>query len=359
MASDEDRRVPMLATIATFFIITLTVVVARIWTTLHRQKHLRQKLLRQKHLIAADYIIIIAMVANTISVTLKFVAVGYGFGKHTSAIPDGDIGTISNYLLGSSMAGVITLGLARISTASLFIHIMGRHQRTGWKFAIFCLIIALQILLVAAYGIVQLVQLVRCKEMLTSRSDMYEEQCLGRIQVVDCILLSVFSYMFVTVCTLGDCSCILILIIIFLSLNIPVGRRVRLILLSLMGLLPIACGVTKFCFAVLYKWDTDDPIWDLFFETLFRGVEEALIIITACTLSLKRPVRDAMGRLKSRSSPPDTLIESRYSNPPSTSSGEQGFDLGKPDNGPAQSEVYERVLRDSESGSPASWMETP
>lgn len=88
----------------------------------------------------------------------------------------------------------------------------------------------------------------------------------------------------------SDYSYILILIIIFLSLNILVGKRVHLILLLLISLLLIAYKVTKFCFTILYKWDTDNPIWDLFFKTLFCKVKEALIIITAYTLSLKRPV---------------------------------------------------------------------
>jgi len=65
---------------------------------------------------------------------------------------------------------------------------------------------------------------------------------------------------------------------------------VCLILLLLIGLLLITCRVIKFCFTILYKWDIDDPIWDLFFKILFYKVKEVLIIIITYTLSLKQPV---------------------------------------------------------------------
>ncbi|KAK1754072.1 hypothetical protein QBC47DRAFT_280693, partial [Echria macrotheca] len=272
MASDENRWPILLAVIVPTFTVTLAVCIALIFTHRHYKRALT----------AADYIIIFAMFADAISFALITAGVGRGFGKHTSAIPNGtaDLSTISNLLLGALLAGAISSGLARISIASRLL----RLESICWKRLILWTIIVLQILSTIAYEIMQPFQ---CKDRITSQSRV-SERCLDRQQVLTS------SYISIGICSLGDSICAIISICLIYPLSLPRREKVLVIILMMLCLLATVCGIPKIYYVRTYNQNTSDPTWELIPETVFYEVEQGLIIIAACAPSLKRPVEKAL-----------------------------------------------------------------
>jgi hypothetical protein len=215
------------------------------------------------------------------------VAISYGFGKHTSDIPNGVPGiiTVSNRILGCWITGVLTSGFARISIACLLLSITSSRR---WRILLWCTV-ALQAVLMLSYVVVQFVQ---CKSNLDNKTRVggSSSQCLGRTQVL------VFSFVSVSVCMISDLICSVVPLFIVWRLSRSTLEKTLVLLLMTSCLLATVFGIPKIYRLVIYDFDTKDGLWELIPEFFWFEMEVGTIIIAACAPLLKAPIERCMRR---------------------------------------------------------------
>ncbi|KAK1754142.1 hypothetical protein QBC47DRAFT_38571 [Echria macrotheca] len=287
MASNEDRGPMLQSTIFLLFSGAFCAYVSRIYIRLSKTG-----------LTSTDYSISAAMLADLSSTIFTSVAIGHGFGKHTSDIPGGpdSLITISNCLLCARMTGMIASGLSRISMASLLyplVQAASWEHRKRWKCLLWGIIVS-QLLLVVAYGIVQLVQ------YLISKCHKTEAYCLDPTQKTECLSPTqalVFSYTSFAIWTLSDCICTIISSLLIYPLQRPWLERAFLIVLMASCLLATLCGIPRIYYLSASDRGTSDALWELIPELIWRYVEQCLILIASCAPFLKPLIEKGLRRL--------------------------------------------------------------
>ncbi|KAK0639881.1 hypothetical protein B0T16DRAFT_249158 [Cercophora newfieldiana] len=291
-SANEDRGQRLLASILSFSALVFVIYLARIWTRL-RPKYA---------LTAADYTITVAMVAKTLNIVFLVLAVQNGFGKHMVHIPGGTAGiiTVSNLVLGCWMTGVLVSGFGRISIASLLLTLTSSFR---WKMLL-RLTIALQLLYMLTYEVVQLVQ---CQNIISSKSRVpsssspsstssppppsSSSQCLSRTSVF------VFQLVSISIDMLSDLVCALLPILIVWRLSRSTLEKLLVILLMTSCLAATLCGIPKLYYLVTFDFSGRDQLYDLIPEFFWFRMEEGIVIAAACAPLLKGPVERCMRRV--------------------------------------------------------------
>jgi hypothetical protein len=294
--ADEDSGPMLLAAVMPLFAVSLIVYIARIWT----------RLCPKYALTAADYTITVAMVqyipgspfpllcrppltllqvAKVLSVAFMTIAIQSGFGKHMIYMPNGSAGRIvvSNHVLGAWMTGVVASGFARISIAALLLRITPSRR---WK-ALLWTTIAIQILYMVSYEILQLVQ---CRNTFANKARP-TSQCLSRAKVF------AFSLTSVAACMLSDFVCAAAPLFIIWRLSRSTLEKALVMVLMASCLVSTACGIPRIYYLATYDFGGSDPLWSLIPQFFWCKIEEGIIIIAACVPLLKGPIERVLERL--------------------------------------------------------------
>lgn len=96
---------------------------------------------------------------------------------------------------------------------------------------------------------------------------------------------------------ISDLVCSAVPMFIVWKLSRSVVEKSLVIVLMASCLSATACGIPKVYYMTTYDFATNDGLWDLIDELFWCRLEEAIIIIAACTPLLKGPIERLLHRL--------------------------------------------------------------
>ncbi|KAK0726921.1 hypothetical protein B0T26DRAFT_108689 [Lasiosphaeria miniovina] len=263
----------LLAVLVPLFAVALVLYAVRIWSRLRPKPRLT----------AADYMITVAQVAETIAIVFTIAAVSRGFGRHVWYINKDEASDIGTFTFVVFVIGLWASCFGRISVACLLLRITPWPR---WKMLLW-VIIGFQL---AALIACDIVELIACRPIRAAWETVPDSECFP----IEGMWAN--AYVFISIAMFSDAIFALLPMVTIWRLNRSVVERTLITILLALGLLAVGAGIFKIKVLKGYDITAEDNAIDQIPGYMWARLEEILIIIGACAPLLKSPIEGFLHR---------------------------------------------------------------
>lgn len=223
-----------------------------------------------KRLHIEDWLMLVAVILNTASVSCLTVAFRYGFGKHDKALLFSELVNIAKWMWMQFTPGIVCSMVARTSIAILLCRIFGVHKRLKWFLIIITVlqVLASVILTLTTWNQVRPVQAMWNPLIPARRISPNVVARMGNV------VGGLFA--------LGDLAYVLGPVLVVVKLNMPMHRKVTVAVLLALSLFTMGCSIAKGVAAESGTQAAEDKQYKASIALMWAILEQAFVIMMGC-----------------------------------------------------------------------------
>ncbi|KAJ4371316.1 hypothetical protein N0V83_004533 [Neocucurbitaria cava] len=300
---EDPGRGPLVMGVTwSFSVLALITVGMRFWVRIVVTKQVKIE----------DWLMLLAVLLNTACVICLTVAFHYGFGKHDLSLTFDQAVHIAKWIWMSFTPGITSSIASRISIAILLVRIFGIHAWLRWS------LIVITVLQVVASVVLALTSWCQVRPVQglwdpTIPAHRISPNVVAREGNVTGALFA-----------LGDILYVLLPVLVVFKLNMPMRRKLGLIILLALSIFTMGCSIAKAVYAESGTKAKQDKQYTSSLSLMWSVTEQTFVIIMGCAPPLSSITKLDVPFVSDLSASIKKLVTSRGSGSQTAASSELG-----------------------------------